>query len=213
MHVHELNPKKTLAVAIIFVVVIVVGFLTTKQPRIVYNTTVKQSVKQLQNKKDAYFYPYQLVNFLNHQDKNIVLIDIRNKFVYGQGHIPGSENISAVGLANEKNLERLEDFKKNGITVVLYGKDQLQANGPWMLFRQIGFNNVKVLLGGYDYYKAHKDDLVATKGDSTYLKGVALYDYAKVAKSSAKSSVTNTAVKKPVIVRRRKKAAAVSGGC
>lgn len=213
MHVHELNPKKTLAVAIIFVIVIIVGFLTMKKPLITYNTTVKQSVKQLQNKTDGYFYPYQLVDFLNHTDKNIVLIDIRNKFVYGQGHIPGSENISAVGLTKPENLDRLDEYKKNGITVVLYGNDQLQANGPWMLFHQVGFNNVKVLLGGYDYYEAHKNDLAATKNDSTYLKGIALYDYAKVAKSSATSSVNNTTVKKPVIVRRRKKAAAVSGGC
>jgi len=213
MHVHELNPKKTLAVAIIFVVVIIVGFLTMKKPLITYQETVKQSVRQLQNKKASYFYPYQLVNFINHNDKNIVLIDIRNKFAYGQGHIPGSKNISAIGLTRDKNLERLKEYQKNGLTVVLYGKNQLQADGPWMVFHQIGFHNVKVLLGGYDYYKAHKNDLASTKNDSSYLKGIALYNYAQVAKSSAKSSVNNPAVKKPVIVRRRKKAAVVSGGC
>ena len=213
MHVHELNPKKTLAVAIIFVVVILVGFLTMKKPLISYEMNIKQSVQQIQD-KNSYFYPYQLVDFINHKDKNIVLIDIRNKFVYGQGHIPGSENISAFDLTQSNNIERLKNFKEKGITVVLYGKDQLQVNGPSMLFHEVGFNNVKVLLGGYDYYLAHKNDLAATKNDSSYIKGIARYDFAQVAKSSGSvGKNSNESVKKPVVFHRRKKAAAVSGGC
>ncbi len=213
MHVHELNPKKTLAVLIIFVVVILIGFFTMKKPLISYQLNMKQSVQILQD-TNSYFYPYQLVDFINHKDKNIVLIDIRNKFVYGRGHIPGSENISAIGLTKEKNFDRLKEFKQNGITVVLYGKDQRQANGPSMLFHEIGFNNVKVLLGGYDYYKAHKNDLAATKNDSSYIKGIARYDFRQVAKSSASlGNNSNESVKKPVIFHRRKKAAVVAGGC
>lgn len=214
MHVHELNPKKTLAVAIIFVLVIIVGFLTMKKPEITYQMNVKQSLKQIQNKKDACFYPYQLVGFINHQDKNIVLIDIRNKFAYGQGHIPGSENISAVDLTKKKNLDRLRAYRQHGVTVVLYGRDQLQATGPWMFFHEIGHDNVKVLLGGYHYYVAHKNDLAASKNDSSYLKGLARYNYAQVAKSAAsvKSNVKETSAK-PLILHRRKKVAPVSGGC
>lgn len=214
MHVHELNPKKTLAVAIIFVLVIVIGFLTMKKPDITYKLNVKQSVQQLQNKKDAYFYPYQLAAFINHSDKNIVLIDIRNKFVYGQGHIPGSENISAIDLIKKENLDRLRAYQENGMTVVLYGKDQLQVTGPWMFFHEIGLNNVKMLPGGYVYYVAHKNDLAATKNDNSYLKGIARYDYAQVAKSAAtvRSNIRESQGK-PVILHRRKKVAPVSGGC
>jgi 3-mercaptopyruvate sulfurtransferase SseA len=212
MHVHELNPKKTLAVAIIFAVVIIIGFLTMKKPLLNYQMNVKQSVQQLQD-KNAYFYPYQLPDFINHKDKNTVLIDIRNKFVYGQGHIPGSENISAVGLTEPENIDRLKEYKKNGITVVLYGQNQLQANGPWMLFREVGFDNIKVLLGGYDYYKAHKNDLAATKDDNSYVLGIPRCNYAEVAKSSGSVSQAKEGTKKPVIFHRRKKAAAVSGGC
>ncbi len=213
MHVHELNPKKTLAVVVIFVIVIIVGFLTMKKPLMTYQLNLKQSVQQLQD-KNAYFYPYQLTDFINHKDKNIVLIDVRNKFVYGQGHIPGSENISAVDLTEPQNIERLQELKKNDITVVLYGQDQLQANGPWMFFHQVGFNNVKVLLGGYDYYKAHKDNLAATKADSSYMMGIARCNFAEVAKSSASApGQIKEGTKKPIVIQRRKKAAAVSGGC
>ena len=46
----------------------------------------------------------------------------------------------------------------------------------WMLFRQVGFENIKLLKGGYSYYKEHQNDLQASKNDDTYLKGTARYD-------------------------------------
>jgi rhodanese-related sulfurtransferase len=142
-----------------------------------------------------------------------VLIDIRNKFAFGQGHIPGAYSIPAYDLTHEKNIEQLKDWRAHGTTVVLYGNDQLQANGPWMFFKQIGFNNVKYLLGGYDYYKAHKDNLAETKTDNSYMMGVPRCDYATVAKSSVKSAISKSTMKKPVVVRRKKKAAVAAGGC
>jgi len=117
-------------------------------------------------------------------------------------------------LTKAENIERLEAFKEKGLTVVLYGKDQLQANAPWMFFHQVGFDNVKILLGGYDYYYAHKQDLMASKSDPSYLKGKARYDFAKVAAKSGKTAgKTKVKIKKSVIVRRKKKAVVASGGC
>ena len=37
------------------------------------------------------------------------------------------------------------------MVAILYGKDQLETNSPWMLLCQLGFDNIKVLFGGYDY--------------------------------------------------------------
>jgi 3-mercaptopyruvate sulfurtransferase SseA len=95
--------------------------------------------------------------------------------------------------------------------VVFYHDDQLQANGTWMLFRQLGYNNTYVLLGGYNYYAMHKDNLKEQKG--TCLKGTPKYDFAEVAKKSASEVGTTTKVKKKVKVRRKKKEKAASGGC
>ncbi len=214
MHVHELNPKKTLVVLLLFVAVIVIGFLTMRKPLLIYHKDMEQSLRILKD-TDAVFYPWQLADVISHKNKNVVLIDIRNKFAFSQGHIPGAENISAYGLTNKENVERLKDFEKNGVTVVLYGNTQLQANGPWMLFRETGFDNVKILLGGYDYYLAHKNNLAVTRTDSSYIKGVPRYDYAKVAKTSVttagKGQKSN--VRKPLVVRRKKKAVVAAGGC
>jgi len=213
MHVHELNPKKTLIALLAFVILLLAGFFTMHKPLLTYKLDVKQSLAMLNN-PDACFQPWQLADVLNHKDKNVVLIDIRDKFTYGQGHIPGSENISAFDLTKKENIERLDGFKKQGITVVLYGNDQLQANGPWMFFHQVGFDNVKILLGGYDYYHAHKENLMASKNDQSYLKGKARYDFPKVAaKSGSTAGKSTVKTKKPVVIRRKKKAVVASGGC
>lgn len=213
MHVHETNPKKTLITILIFVLIIIVGFLTLKKPKFKYELSLNQTVKMLDNKEGC-FEPWKLVDVISKVNNKVVLIDIRNKFVFGKGHIPGAENISAYDLTNDENIQHLKDLKKNGMTVVLYGKDQLQANGPCVWFRMVGFDNVKVLMGGYDYYKLHKDNLTETKNLKDYIKEVPKYDYAKEIAKKGGTSVKKTQTKKPVTIKRRRKRATVaSGGC
>jgi len=210
MHVHERNPQKTLVIILLFVLVILIGFLTLKPPTFKYKLSLQQSIEMLHD-SSAYFYPWQLPDVISKVNKDVVLIDIRNKFIFGQGHIPGAENISAYDLTNKEHIQHLKDLSSK--TIVLYGEDQLQANGPWMWFRQVGFDNIKILLGGYDYYKANEDYLADSKFYEDYLKGVPKYDYAKVAASSAASATTSSSVKKPVVVKRKKKTAVAAGGC
>jgi len=211
MHVHELNPWRTLIVVSGFVIVLLIGFLTMSKPIMTYQLDMNQSLEELTN-DNAYFYPWELDSFVNHQGSDIVLFDIRDNFVFGQGHIPGAENMSANNLTQEENIERLEELKEKNVTVVLYGDDQLQANGPWMLFRQVGFDNVKILVGGYKYYLQHKDDLASTIENYDYMKGIPQYDFADMAKSEEGAGMSSTD-QKPVQVQRRQKTQVASGGC
>jgi 3-mercaptopyruvate sulfurtransferase SseA len=211
MHIHELNPWRTLIVLSAFVLVLVIGFLTRPKPILTYNKTMSESVDALSD-SEAYFYPWELENVIAGKPDNIVLFDIRDNFVYGQGHIPGAENMSANNLTSEENIDRLKDLNERGVTVVLYGDNELQANGPWMLFRQVGFENIKLLKGGYSYYKEHQNDLSASKNDDAYLKGTARYDYAEMAAPKDGSSI-NESENKPVQVQRRQKSNVAAGGC
>lgn len=212
MEIHESNPWKTLIALSAFIVILIVGFITMSKPLLTYKLDMKQSLEEVK-KADVCFYPWQLNSFLTEETKKVVLFDLRDNFVFGQGHIPGAENLSAQDLTKKESIERLEDLKDQGITVVLYGEDQLQANGPWMLFRQVGFNNVKVLLGGYQYYLQHKDNLLATKTDPAFQKEVPKYNFAEMAKPKDGSVATTTPEKKPVVVTQRKKSGGASGGC
>ena len=211
MHIHELNPWRTLIVLSAFVLVLVIGFLTRPKPILTYNKTMSESVEALSD-SEAYFYPWELENVIAGKPDNIVLFDIRDNFVYGQGHIPGAENMSANNLTSEENIDRLKDLNERGVTVVLYGDNELQANGPWMLFRQVGFENIKLLKGGYSYYKEHQNDLSASKNDDAYLKGTARYDYAEMAAPKDGASI-NESENKPVQVQRRQKSNVAAGGC
>ena len=213
MHVHELNPWRTLIALSVFIVILIVGFVTMHHPLLAFEQDMGQSLKEL-NRADDFFYPWQLDSFINKQNQSVVLFDIRDKFIYGQGNIPGSENISAHDLTLVENIKRLENLNQQGTTVVLYGDDQLQANGPWMVFRQVGFNNVKVLVGGYQYYIQHKDNLTACKNDSTLQRGIPRYNFAEIVAEMGGGTVNSqTGTKKPVQVVRRKKAASAAGGC
>ena len=212
MHIHELNPWRTLIAVSVFIVILIIGFITMRKPLITYKSDLQESVEQLKQ-PDAYFYPWELDGFVKKETKSIVLFDIRDNFVFGQGHIPGAENISANDLTEEKNIERLEELNRMGITVVLYGEDQLQANGPWMLFRQAGFSNVKILLGGYQFYIQHKNNLLATKDDNSFLMGNPEFDFAEMAAPENGAVLNSATEKKPVEVRRREKTNVVAGGC
>ncbi len=213
MHVHELNPKKTLVAVIIFALVIIVGFLTLHKPRFTYKLSLKETVQMMKNAEKNAFFPWQLPEVINKAHPKVVLIDIRNKFAFSHGHIPGAENISAYDLTKDKNIKHLKALADKGIMVVLYGKDQLQANGFGMWFRMVGFSNIKCLAGGYDYYKTHKDNLARTKNDNSYMVCEPRFDYAKVASRKNVGKSIAPKAKKPVVFRRKKKAAVAAGGC
>ena len=212
MHIHELNPWRTLIALSAFVIILLIGFLTMPKPLLTFEKNISESVNALQE-SDAYFYPWELENVINEKPDNIVLFDIRDNFVFGQGHIPGAENLSASVLSREENIERMKELRDMGVTVVLYGDDELQANGPWMLYRQVGFNNVKLLKGGYSYYKKHKDNLALTKNDDGYETGVPRYNYAEMAAPKDGTALNAESENKPVQVRRREKTNVAAGGC
>ncbi|HEY9114192.1 MAG TPA: rhodanese-like domain-containing protein [Bacteroidales bacterium] len=212
MHVHELNPNRTTAVLIVFVLIIVVGLLTIRTSRLKYTLSPENTIVMVES-DGAYFSPENLESVLNDKGSNTLLFDIRNNFVYGRGHIPGAENVSAIDLLNEENIERLENLKKEGVLVVLYANNQLEANGPWMVLRQLGFDNVKILLGGYEYYTLTNGQNPDSVESKVYLLGSPRYNYAEIFESSAMGSTENIENKPAVTVVRKKKTSAKEGGC
>lgn len=213
MHVHDLNPWRTLIAMGAFVLLLAIGFITMHEPIMSYELDMKQSVEIL-NDSTNFFTPNELDEVLKQQPTDIVLIDIRDRFSFGQGHIPGSKNITAFELSQEESIELMSQYKNEGITVVLIGSDQLEVNGPWMVGRQVGYDNIKILLGGYNYYKEHINKNSADPNDKSYLMEIARYDYAKLANDTSDDSYsTSSKTKKPILIQRKKKTRVASGGC
>ena len=207
MHVHELNPKRTVITMIIFVAIIIAGLLTLTNPRLKYALTPEETISLVVEDNNSVS-PEKLDNILTGSTVKVEVIDIRNNYAFARGHIPGAKNISPLELLENDNIEWLKDLQENGVVVVIYGEDHMQANGPWMVFRQLGFDNVSVLLGGYKYYKAYKNNTA-----KPYTPDKAEFDYAEVAKAASVGAVSDKPAKKATIVRRKKKGSAVAGGC
>ena len=96
---------------------------------------------------------------------------------------------------------------------ILYSDNHDDACGPWMILKQLGYNNNRILLGGYNnFIKA--GSLNGKQNPKEYLDEIAKYDYAKVIKSVSGSAVIGSAKKKKKItIKRKKKKQGAEGGC
>jgi len=210
----ELQRTDRLLIAtVIFVVIIIIGFLTMREPDIKYDRDFLAAAADAQNPQKA-ITPEAMVLILNENAPSQVLVDVRNIYDFDRGHLPNAIQIPKPDLLEEGNLELFKDFQKEQKEVILYGKDQLDAQGAAILLRDIGFGNVRVLMGGYDYMqKMLKQDIEAT--DDAYLNEKPRYDYAEMTSSQNTEGVQTKDVKAPEVVlpARKTKSSHVEGGC
>ena len=78
-------------------------------------------------------------------------VDVRPASAFARGHLESAINIPLQHLLDK---ESRAFFSKNPGTIILYGKDEAEANGPCLLLRQIGYENVHLLEGGYEFQLA-----------------------------------------------------------
>lgn len=152
---------------------------------------------------------------LNQSADQYQLVDLRAPVEFAEGHLPGAVNVPAPQLLG---VTFLEDLRNSGMTYLLYGQDQLEANGPWMILRQLGFENVKVLQGGYAYLSAAESDSVpgyeAEKPQYDYL---AVYEKAvkehEAAVEAGKVKAPPPPPPKKIVPKKKKKVEAEEEGC
>ena len=191
---------------IIFILMMIIGFLTLRKPEIPYALSAEEMLAEVQNLEDA-LTPDDVRLFLESQDITVQLVDLRSPDQFVIGHIDDAVNIPVQDILHQ-NARRL--FADTSKTFILYAGDQVAACAPWMLLKQVGYSNVKVMLGGYDFFKsgAHMPEVMAGK----CFDEVAKYDYASFFKGSLPVQNTETALPK-IVVQRKKKKSVVSGGC
>lgn len=208
MKTQNTKPIFTLA-AVILAIIFILGVIIITAPKFKYKLSPTETI-DLVTWDEGYVFPYELEDIIAGNIDTVLIIDIRDSSDFTFGNIPGSENIPAVNLLDDENINILNSYKEDGYCVLLYGTSQLNTNGPWMVLRQLGFSNVKLLLGGYDYYDKWKDNIADTYNDDEYMLGVANFDYAEEAKSS---NIHNSGRKAAPVISRKKKSSAVEGGC
>ena len=77
------------------------------------------------------------------------LIDIRPSELFAQGHPENAINIPVRNLLDEESIALFDRLLEQGSEAIIYGNDELQATAPCLLLRQLGYQNLKILKGGF----------------------------------------------------------------
>lgn len=145
MKEHHRTDRLTL-ITIIFVIVIGVILITYRAPRLGFEISPDEMLSLMDNKE--YVLPVDQAQQLL-EDPNVQFIDIRSKGEYVVSQVKGAINIPLAKILDEESIEL---FEEEGKEFVLYGVSHREANATWMLLRQLGMENIKVLLGGFENY-------------------------------------------------------------
>ena len=198
-----------------FILVIVIGLLTLNWPDLKYQRSLDETVEAIMLEEDV-VYPEDFVMVVEYEEPGYAIIDLRNPYDYINGHIIGAINMPVNSILDKENIKAFNQYAADSVTVVLYGKDQLEANGPWMILKQMGFDNIKVLMGGYHYFTTGPLDIYDMPEIPAYLVEEPAYDFYTIMEEmgSAEYDAGSGDVQTEVIIpTRKKKASVVEGGC
>lgn len=203
--------KRVLIAVVIFVAIIIIGLLTIHKPEIRYVLTPQETLENALSLADEIF-PEDVMYIVEDSTPGYQLVDVRTPYDYIKGHIATSVNIPYNMLLEEDNLKFLRELDKDSVIIILYGNDQSQANCPWMLLKQIGIQNIQVMLGGYDYYDMDPMDLYDMPDIPEYLVEEPMYDYPELIQYNEAPDVS-TEEMDIIVPRRKKKQSVAEGGC
>lgn len=161
----ELTRTRTITIGIIaFFILIIIGLLTVAYPKYYYKSDPAKMIEVVQ--KDSFkITPKALAGEILKNNKDIVLVDIRSQFDFYKGNIESSINIPANNILEDKNFEQFKDFQDQNKLIVLYGDDIVDANVPFMTLYPLGIEKMKILLGGYNFFKNKNLNDIANGND------------------------------------------------
>lgn len=205
--------RRLLVVSIIFVFVIIIGLLSFRKPAFEYKLSNEEMLEELYN-IDNEMLPDEAMEILAYEDSSYVFVDLRNPKDYDLGYLGNAINIPVSDILDEEHVEYYRQLEKDSLIIVLYGQDQLQANGPWMILKQLGFTNMKVLLGGYEYMADEDIDYYDQPEIPEYFVEEPFLDFATFMEEASSSSFNETK-EEPLQVQpvKRKKKTITEGGC
>ena len=135
----ELEKVKRISIAsTLFILAVLIGVLTYERPENLYAMTTKSTLEHLTNSDYL-----MSINDINSPD--IALVDVRSPYEFEKGHLENAINISTPEILEEKNKEIFQELKDSKKVAVLYGKDLEEANIPFLLLYQLGYDNLKML--------------------------------------------------------------------
>lgn len=212
----ELNNTRRLTIStILFVIALIIGFITFRRPAFTYKISAQEMVDQLNN-QNSQITPQDALQIISINDPSTIIVDLRDPYEYQKGYLGEAINIPVSDIMLEESIDFFEDTLADSISVILYASNQFEANGAWMLLQQLGYSNIKILLGGYNYFIHQKANHHNISESTEYLVEKPQINYADFIKNTSSSSgqvVEQTAVPKQITPVKRKKKVVAAGGC
>jgi rhodanese-related sulfurtransferase len=207
--------NKLIIAVVLFVAVIIVGFLTMRPPALKYKLTEQQAlIAAGQSGEEITLEKAKQIQL--DKDPAYRFVDLRNANDFIKGHPDGAINIPLSKLLSEENLDIIKQADKDNKTLIFYGDDRSQATSPCLLLKQLGFENIKVLQAGYDLF-ANKQVMVSDSMPiPNYDAEAAHYNFAEFNKGqeNAESGLSPKALPQKVVTKAKPKSTApAAGGC
>lgn len=194
-------------VTILFLALLLIGFLTIKKPEFTYQMTSEEIIEKFLKKSEA-ISPEQFAEKLNSGE--FILIDVRSPSEFIKGHFDNSVNIPFTDLLSEEYSSIFKEERNK----LIYAENETVALQAWMILRQIGVKKVFYLKGGYFAARC------ILQSDSTFNPKKTsdenlLYNFSEINQKTSTIETTNLnndqKQQKPVKVKARKNQP--SGGC
>jgi rhodanese-related sulfurtransferase len=196
------------------VILLIIGYLILVPSERKFTVSNEELLEEILLLEDEIF-PEDVFSIIEYGDSGYYFIDTRTPHEFRNSHIEGAVNIPVHDFLDRENLKLFDDLQEDSLTVVIYSRDQREANGGWMFLKQLGYDNIKVMLGGYDYYTTGPLDLYDMPDIPEYLVEEPITDFAAEfeAMGGAGFDVTQTEAPEVVVPTRKKKKAVAEGGC
>ncbi|HPD64497.1 MAG TPA: rhodanese-like domain-containing protein [Bacteroidia bacterium] len=196
-----------LIVVILFIVLIIIGFLTLRKPAFSYKMTSDEIIQKYLKAEDAVS-PENLNDLMKKND--FLLVDIRKPSDFVKKHLENAVNVPFADLLSEDYKSLFTDPRQK----IIYANNESNALQAWMILTQIGYQNLKYLKGGY--YAA---TCILEADTSFNRKQISdenlLYDFSDIGQQTTETGKTTVSsagkTNNPVPVKPRK--SQPSGGC
>lgn len=152
----ELTKTNRITLGVVAVLVILLlGFLFMKPAKFAFNTTLNKELSDL-NKKEYQMSPQDLAKAQMKKDASIVVVDIRSPYEFAKKHLPEAQNFYSVNLFEDANISFFKNLKTSNKTAVIYGNTVAEANVPFMILKQMGIENIKLMSAGFEELNSTK---------------------------------------------------------
>lgn len=210
---HKRISNKLPIIGISAIIIILIGLIFMNTEKYRYKISTEDMLNEVLLLEDV-IRPHKFMEIYYNKDSLYRFIDLRSSPEFLEGHIKNAIHIPLHEiLADENN----DIFKQDEKINVLYYSDHCGACGPWMILKQLGYKNIKVLMGGYNFVKPNIiDEYSPMTGNFTDEK--AKYDYAKIINETSgvgdfKSDIKNESPTEAIIIKKDNKQEEEEGGC